>query len=937
MCVAAAVLAWCLWLLMLGFIGAAPAQAANTAGELLVDPANRSEPLEVGGVRPFGGTDRYQTAVLVAERYAQERGGFGAVETIILVSGETPINGAAVAGLAAQQAAPILLTRAGDLPSRVAEFIDDHAVSKVIVIGGADSVSGAVLDELIGLNADMSIRRIAGDDRYGTAAAIAAELDGLTNWCDTNDSVALLANGDAEHLGFAAAAGPLAYAMKLPILLSEHDWLPLSAAEALADLRIDRVVMVGDTSVLSDSLIGQLLAAGVDRTERIAASTPEAAAAAVAELLTGECDFELRAARYLVGLVGRDAPIDAVVAGPLLGLGINGSGPIPLVYVHNPLASATSSFLRTTRTTVDGRKTHTDLAAIGGTAAVSDEVMNLAIRAATTSRTLTARISATDGASEFRVTFSEGLIADVGRLEAKLRDLLFVNDVPAWIVEQDLESPVRNGGCEALARLTVTLRNPLEAGDIVEMRGTDEWFATNGDRRPLSGTSYAVPAPQTVTPKVSMEIVAIEGHTDLVFAVAYDTDEHAGSGEPEGLTVDANRVRILTADDTEIDVGAAAFVKAERFFGRAFYRLPLTSGGSDYSLRAGDLVDLRGGAIGVPQGVRSGRLRARVSTPTAPFGVSTVRIGPANPGVDDGVRTTMPNEIEGVSRRAQFTFGEDPNDDNVPGFVRIVGKWSGDADGARGNGWEIDSAQAAARVAETASAVSRTNHPAVRVWVDSANRVVLLRFIETEDGEPPELTHGEFVGALSGNSAFSRHFEAELVDGCGGEDVPLSLADGSPFLGKTTLNGGLSSTSFLVGFTDYVSGFEGADTTVDNVHPTDAGNVTGVIGDILDALIPDFGQPAVPPVTPADRVETTTVLPYDRVLFRFTTADPSHTIGQVINFRRSRIQIAQGIAEGFDRDDPDTTDVNENQNPEQTLVPSSSRDSLLRQGHPAAG
>ena len=909
----------------LSFVGAGPAGAANTAAELLVDPADRATPLAEGGVRPFGGADRYETAVRLAERYAHERGGLDAASAVILVSGETPLDGAVAAGLAARESAPILFTRPTGLPGHVAGFIEDHAVSEVIVIGGTGSVPDEVLAQVAALNADMKLRRIAGDDRYATSAAIASELDGATNWCGTNDTVALLANGDTERIGMVAATGPLAYAMEIPVLLTGRDILPDSVADALAELRIDRVVMVGNPAALSDSLISQLVAVGVDSTERVVADTPEAAAAAVANLMVGTCDLEIDAAKYTVGLVGTDAAVDAVAAGPLLGLGVDGSGPVPLLFVGSPMPPASSTFLRTTRTAVDGRKTHTALVAIGGAGAISDAVTNLAIQAATTSKTLSARISAMAGTNEFRVTFSEQLVADVAKLQERMRDLLYVNDAPAGIVDQEL-SPGSGDECERLSTLTVELRSPLEAGDVIQMRSTDDWFATNGDRRPLSAARYTVPTPRATAPRLSMEIIAVAGHTDLVFAVEYDSAEHSGSGEPDGIAVDAGRVRILAEREVDVAVGDAVFVRAERFFGRAFYRVPLTSGGGAYALGNGDLVDLRGGAAGAPGGVRSGRLRARVSTSAAAFGVSQVQIGPDNPGVDDRIATTTPDEIPNVSERAELTLGE---------AVRIVGNWSGSADGARGNGWEIDSSRASARVTETASAVSRTNHPAVRVWVDAPNRVVLLRFIDSEAGEPPELTHGELVGALSGNSAVSRQFLIELVDGCGGEDVPLSLAEDSPFLGMATLSGGISSVSFLVQFTDYAQGFLADDqdnvATVGNANP-----VVELIDDVLGGLIPDYGEPADPPITPEDRVETTTLLPYDKVLFRFTTADPAHTIGQVINVRRSRIEIAAGIAQGYAPDDPATADVNESQNPAKTLIGASSRDQLLRMGHPAA-
>ena len=914
-----AALAWCVLAPLLALTGGSPALAANTAGELLVDPADRTATLARDGVRPFAGSDRYETAVRLAERYAHERGGLGAVSTVILVSGETPVDGAVAAGLSARESAPILLTPPDRLPRGVNRFIEAHAVSKVLVIGGDASVSGAVIDELTGLNDDITIRRIMGGDRYRTAAAIADELDGSTRWCDTDDTVALLASGDSAHLGFVVATGPLAYAMELPVLLAEQASIPRATVDALRRLRIDRVLMVGDETVLSDDLLSQLVAAGVDTTERIDASGPQAAGAAIAQLMTGVCGPDLGTARYLAGLVGRDSPIDGVAAAPLLGTGLDGSGPIPLLIVHRPLEATVSSFLRSTRSTVDERRTHTELIAIGGTSAISDTVMSLAIRSAITSRGLTARIDATEGSQDFRVTFSEGLIADGAKFIDRVRDLLYVNETPARIVDLELVSQSAGGGCETLSSLSVKLHQPLAAGDVIELVRTDEWFATNGDRRRLAGTAYEVPAPRVESPKLTMEIIAIVGHTDLIVAVEYDPESHPGSGEPEGFDVDDSRIRVLTADDAVVDVGAPAFVTAEPFFELAFYRLSLTSDGGDYPLRDGDLVDVRGGAVNGPDDTRSGRLRARLSTPTAAFGVSSVLVGQDNPGVDDSARTDTPDAIEGVSTRAALTWDD---------TVHIVGKWSGNADGAAGNAWEIDSARASARLAASASAISRTGHPAVRVWVDTSDRVVLLRFIDSEAGEPPELTHGDLVNALNGNSAFSRHFAAELVDGCDGGDELLSLADESPFLGTTAFSGGLSSISFLVGFTDHVSAFV-SDSEPDVAQVNGGGPVVEIIDDVLGGLIPDYGEPSdLAPPTP-DQVESTTALPYDKVLFRFTTADPDHAIGQVIDFRRSRIEIAPGIAAGFHRDDLATEDIDENLNPAKTVLAVSSRDRLL--------
>ena len=929
-------LAWCLWAPSALLLFAAPAQAANSASELLVDPDDRSAPLAGAGVRPFSGADRYETTVRLAERYAFERGGLDSVETVILASGEVPIDGAVAAGLSARHTAPILLTPSEYLHRRVADYLDDHQVTSVIVVGGVASVGSAVVDELEALEQDIAVRRVSGDDRFGTAAAVASELDGQNSWCGTNDTVALLANGSEEHLGYIVATGPLVYRMELPVLLSERDTLPPATAAALEDLRIDRVVLLGGASVVSDGLVAQLVAAGVDHTQRITATSPESYSAAIARLMAGTCEPEIRPAVFTVALVGAGSPADGVAAAPLLGVGLNGSGPVPLLFVGSRLNSSVSSFLRTTKTTVDGRKTHVELVAVGGTAALSDASVNLALRAATTSRTLSGRISAVAEGPTFTIRFTEALQTEGDQFEARMRDLLYVNDTPAFIVDQELTSSRPADACDAVSSLTVTLRHPLQAGDVIEMRSADEWFALNGDRRPLQGTKYTVPTPRTRTSPLSAEIVATEGNSEVLFAIEYDPDESDGSD----TSVDGSRVRILTVRDIEVAAGDSEFIGAERFLGLAYHRVPLTApdgypgdassdpiaAGGPYPLADGDFVDLRGGAIVGPDDQRSGRQRARVSEPGAEFGVSAVRIGPANPGVDDSAATTTPDAIANVSQRAEVMLAES---------VHLVGKWSGSAAGAAGNGWVLDTARASARLGETASAVSRTSHPAVRVWINTRDRIILLRFIDSEDGEPPELTYGDFVRALSSNSAFTRLFLAELVNGCIDESQPLSLDDGSDFIGMPALEGGVSSVSFLVEFSHYVNEFI-ADSEPDVAAATGAGGVIELIDDVLGGLIEDYGEVSDPAPAVPDRVETTTLLPSDQVLFRFTTADPDHTIGQLLSLRGKRIEIAAGIARGQTPDDDTTVDVDESLNPAKTLLAASSRIALLRNSYPAA-
>lgn len=65
----------------------------------------------------------------------------------------------------------------------------------------------------------------------------------------------------------------------------------------------------------------------------------------------------------------------------------------------------------------------------------------------------------------------------------------------------------------------------------------------------------------------SAEIIAIEGDSEVRFAIEYDPDESDGSD----TSVDGNRVRILTAREVEVAVGDSEFIGAERFLGLAYH------------------------------------------------------------------------------------------------------------------------------------------------------------------------------------------------------------------------------------------------------------------------------------------------------------------------------------------------------------------------------
>lgn len=885
---AAAACALAVWLSALA--GVQPVAAANTASEMRVDPADRSSVTAEGGVRPFAGADRYRTAVLLAERYAQQGGGIGAVSTVVLVSGHAPAEALAAAGLAGRHSAPILLTRHGSLPDGVADFLERHGVTEVIAVGGTDMIADGVLDEVAALEGTPAARRVWGADRYDTAAAAARELGGGAGWCGLDGTAALLVNGRDEHLAAMAPLGALAFARELPILLTPGSELPESAVEFLRSERIERVVMVGSTSQVSPDLASPLLAAGVDEVTR---SAPGAAssAAAVTELMTADCAPELQPSRSLVALADPGSVIDGVVAAPLLGIGLDGTGPVPLLMAASPLPRAVRTFLAKLPAEIDGRKNHVLVAAVGGERAVSADTVGRAVDAAASARALTARITATAGDSTLRIAFSESLEVDAVRFPGRLRDLLYVNGAPAWITGLEPAPSVTSDPCGRFSAYSVTLGNELEAGDEIVLEEAVGWHSTVGDRRPIRGATHTVAEPRRSFGRPAVEVIALHGQSELWVSVAADEYRlaEAGTGGDYGIDIRPSRFRVAAADGTGVVVGTPTRLSVDRILGESLYSFPLLADGVDYELAAGDRVIARSGLAVNSARQRSGSRGATVAEPKTRLAITAVRVGPPNPGVDDSVSTRAPEQIDDLSERATASLGS---------TLSIVGKWSGAAAGAAGNAWEIYSTRTSTAVRPPVG-----DPPATQVWVDARRQGIVIRHIDAPAGETRTQTYGQLAQLLNSNRDFSRHFTAVLANACESADKVVDLGEAGfiPASGTTEFGGGVSSVSFLVSFNDYVAEWGDGDGN-SQTRPD------SLIEDIVGGLLPE--DPPISTSELAGIVAGIDVLaapvPGDTVVFRFTTENPQHAIAQTVPIRANRIELREGAAHGYLPDDPDT-------------------------------
>ncbi len=122
--------------------------------------------LGASNVSRLAGSDRYDTARLIAKA-VYGWNGTGAGGTAVIASGGNFPDALAAAPLAAVKGWPILLVSTTRIPSATSSAISSLEIGDVVVVGSESVVSKAVLDALPGA------RRVAGNNRYATAAAVA--------------------------------------------------------------------------------------------------------------------------------------------------------------------------------------------------------------------------------------------------------------------------------------------------------------------------------------------------------------------------------------------------------------------------------------------------------------------------------------------------------------------------------------------------------------------------------------------------------------------------------------------------------------------------------------------------------------------------------------------------------------------------------------------
>ena len=198
----------------------------------------------VRAVSREAGADRFATAAAVSAATFQP-----GVPVAYVATGLSYPDALAGTPAAARAGGPILLVTQTSIPGPTVGELSRLRPGRIVVLGGPDAVSDAVMSQL-GAYTSGSVTRIQGSDRYATSAAISA--------ASFNPGVPVAYVATGERFPDALAGGAAAAKKGGPVLLVQSGSVPPSVQNELARLQPGSIIVLGGPSAVSDAVVSQL-------------------------------------------------------------------------------------------------------------------------------------------------------------------------------------------------------------------------------------------------------------------------------------------------------------------------------------------------------------------------------------------------------------------------------------------------------------------------------------------------------------------------------------------------------------------------------------------------------------------------------------------------------------------------------------------------------
>ena len=353
------------------FSSAATAVFLVLALGLAVLPASAIEVIDSGDTVPairLLGDSRFETAADIATDDSAQAAEFE-TGTVIVALGDNFPDALAATYAAGLEEAPILLAQTTDLPAATTSALEELAPERILLIGGTAAVNADVEAELA---THGEVTRVAGTNRDETALEVARLGDADADGTLDNGATTAIVASSGDFVG-AVVAGPVSAAAGWPLILTNPDELSPAASTAITELGITDVIVAGGPAYVSNDVAGALTALDGVSVSRILGASPGLLSAQMARFAESELGFTSGHANIATG----EDFADALAIGAHAALDHDGPSPV-LLTEGDELGEHATAYL-TERATCAVRNIHI----AGGTAAVSDEVVEAARTAAT--------------------------------------------------------------------------------------------------------------------------------------------------------------------------------------------------------------------------------------------------------------------------------------------------------------------------------------------------------------------------------------------------------------------------------------------------------------------------------------------------------------------------------------------------------------------------
>lgn len=199
---------------------------------------NQTVKAESNSVTRIQGDNRFETASLISEE------SYASSDTVIIANAREFADALTGVPLAYQHQAPILLAQGNGLREATINEINRLGATEAIILGGEVAISNEVEESLQALG--LSTRRLAGDNRFETAEAIADELLEFT----PSDTAVLV---DGFEFADAMSIAPIAAQEGMPIYLTRTNSLSTDDLSTY-----DSTYIIGGENAVSSTVANQL-------------------------------------------------------------------------------------------------------------------------------------------------------------------------------------------------------------------------------------------------------------------------------------------------------------------------------------------------------------------------------------------------------------------------------------------------------------------------------------------------------------------------------------------------------------------------------------------------------------------------------------------------------------------------------------------------------